>query len=40
MGKFDGKEHQEFFAKFMKASIITSILIIILLALLWFFLIY
>ena len=37
MGKFDGKEHQEFFAKFMKASIITTILVIILLALLWFF---
>ena len=36
----DGKEHQEFFAKFMKVSIITSIFVIILLALLWFFLIY
>ena len=40
MGKFDGKEHQEFFAKFMKASIITTILVIILLAFLWFFLIH
>ncbi len=40
MGKFDSKEHQEFFAKFMKVSIITTILVMILLALLWFFLIY
>ena len=40
MRKFDDKEHQEFFAKFMKASIVTTILVIILLALLWFFLIY
>lgn len=40
MSKFDGKEHEEFFAKFMKVSIITSVFVIILLALLWFFLIY
>ena len=40
MSKFDGKEHEEFFSKFMKATIITSVLIIILLAVLWFFLIY
>ena len=40
MSKFDGKEHEEFFSKFMKATIITSVLIIILLAILWFFLIY
>ena len=37
MNKFDGKEHQEFFAKFMKVSIITTILVIILLALLLVF---
>ncbi len=40
MGKLDGKEHEEFFSKFMKATIITSVLVIILLAVLWFFLIY
>ncbi len=40
MGKFDGKDHEEFFAKFMKISIITSILVIILLFVLWYFLIY
>ena len=32
MAKFDGKEHQEFFAKFMKASIITTILVIIIIS--------
>ena len=30
MSNFDGKEHEEFFSKFMKATIITSVLIIIL----------
>jgi hypothetical protein len=40
MSKLDGKDHEEFFAKFMKATIVTSVLVIILLALLWFFLIY
>ena len=40
MSKLDGKEHEEFFAKFMKATIVTSVLIIILLAILWYFLIY
>ncbi len=40
MGKFDGKDHEEFFAKFMKISIISTVLLIIVLFLLWYFLIY
>ncbi len=40
MTKFDGKEHEEFFSKFMKATVVSSVLVIILLALLWYFLIY
>ena len=40
MSKFDGKEHEAFFQKFMKASIITTVLVTILLAVLWYFLIY
>ena len=40
MKNFDGKDHEEFFTKFMKATIITSVFVIIILALLWYFLIY
>ncbi len=40
MNKFDGKNHEEFFSKFMKVTIYTSVFVIVLLAALWFFLIY
>ncbi len=40
MTKFDGKEHEEFYAKFMKATVIGTVLVVILLALLWYFLIF
>ena len=40
MSKFDDKHHADFFAKFMKATIITSAFVTLLLAALWFFLIY
>ena len=40
MDKVNSKKHEEFYSKFMKFSIVSSILIIILLVLLWFFLIY
>ncbi len=40
MANFDGKDHEEFFSKFMKITIVTSVLVIIILAILWFFLIY
>ncbi len=40
MTNFDGKDHEAFFAKFMKVTIITSVFVIIILAVLWYFLIY
>ena len=40
MTEFNDKEHADFFAKFMKATIITSVFVTLLLAALWFFLIY
>ncbi len=40
MDKVNSKKHEEFYSKFMKFSIVSSILVIILLVLLWFFLIY
>ena len=40
MEKVNSKQHESFYNKFIKFSIISSIIITILLALLWFFLIY
>jgi len=39
MTKFDGKEHEAFFAKFMKFTIYSCVAVTILLFLLWLFLI-
>ncbi len=40
MEKVNSKQHESFYNKFIKFSIISSVIITILLALLWFFLIY
>lgn len=40
MEKVNSKEHESFYKKFLKFSIISSVLVTILLVLLWFFLIY
>ncbi len=40
MEKVNSKQHESFYNKFIKFSIISSVIITILLVLLWFFLIY
>jgi hypothetical protein len=39
MSKIDSKTHENFYSKFIKITIVSCILVTLLLALLWFFLI-